>query len=325
MMGISAAMPYIANTDWNWFQSFAQREPAGEPIHEVNFWQPISQKPMAGIASGSPLFFRLKKPRYSIAGYGFFSHFVVLKMEEAWDWFGEANGHPDMEAFFKVIGGYRKKDLLGDPAGLKAPLGCSVLRDCVFWPEERWVPWGREMGFAPNVVQGKYERDTKRASQLLGEVQFDSMVVPEDLEPGCFKLVDVDTRELVLAKRRERKGQGAFRSRLLEPYERRCAITGEHTELVLDAAHIQPYLGPASNHIQNGMLLTKEFHALFDEGYVTVTPDYMVRVSGRLREEWQNGHRYYPFDGQKLLVLPEHSARPSQEALAWHGEQVFLE
>ena len=58
---------------------------------------------------------------------------------------------------------------------------------------------------------------------------------------------------------------------------------------VLDAAHVQPYLGPRSNHIQNGLLLTKEFHALLDQGLVTVTPDYVVRVSTRIREHWDRG------------------------------------
>ena len=86
----------------------------------------------------------------------------------------------------------------------------------------------------------------------------------------------------------------------------------------------QAVRSPASNHVQNGLLLTKEFHALFDAGYVSVTPDYEVRVSARLREDWENGHRYYPFDRQKLLSLLGEEARPSPEALEWHRERVFL-
>ena len=102
-------------------------------------------------------------------------------------------------------------------------------------------------------------------------------------------------------------------------------MTGEHTEIVLDAAHIQPYLGPRSNHPQNGLLLTKEFHALFDAGYVTVTPEYEVRVSSRLYSEWGNGHRYRPFDGRPLTVLPSvEIERASPEALEWHLERRFL-
>jgi putative restriction endonuclease len=105
----------------------------------------------------------------------------------------------------------------------------------------------------------------------------------------------------------------------------RCAITGEHTQIVLDGAHIQPYLGPRSNHPQNGVLLTKEFHALFDAGYVTITPDLKVRVSERLRTDWKNGHRYYPFDGKPLVAVPSEAAlQPSRDALAWHGRHTFL-
>jgi len=174
-------------------------------------------------------------------------------------------------------------------------------------------------------VRGKAERDEIRASRLLAEIQHDTMETPGDLDSDSFVPVEIDSRELVLASQLRRVGQGAFRSRLLGTYGRRCAITGEHTEVVLDAAHIQPYLGPSSNHVQNGMLLTKEFHALFDSGYVTVTPDYEVGVSARLREDWKNGHLYYPFDRWELLVPPEESSRPSPGALEWNGERVFLD
>lgn len=100
-------------------------------------------------------------------------------------------------------------------------------------------------------------------------------------------------------------------------------LTGEHTGPVLDAAHIQPYLGPLSNHVQNGLLLTKEFHALLDQGYVGITPDYEVRISERLREDWHNGHRYYPFDGQRLRLPTDEKQRPSRDALAWHYDRLF--
>jgi putative restriction endonuclease len=121
-----------------------------------------------------------------------------------------------------------------------------------------------------------------------------------------------------------REGQGAFRARLLDAYGRSSAITGEHTEPVLDAAHIQRYLGPRSNHVQNGLLLTKEFHTLFDLGYVTVTPEYVIRVSPSLGNDWHNGKRYYPYDGKRLVAVPgAASLRPSGAALAWHGERVF--
>jgi predicted restriction endonuclease len=175
-----------------------------------------------------------------------------------------------------------------------------------------------------DTQQGKTETDPARASRLLAELDYDAVVAPEEFAPS-FELVDADERQLVLAKSVCREGQGAFRTRLLSAYDGRCAITGEHTVPVLDAAHVQPYLGPRSNHLQNGLLLTKEFHALLDEGLVTVTPDYVVRVSSRIRERWKNGRRYYPFDGRPLESLPVSPRdRPSPEALDWHNRRVFV-
>lgn len=133
-----------------------------------------------------------------------------------------------------------------------------------------------------------------------------------------------DERRRRLADVVAREGQGTFRLRLLDAYGRQCAITGKHTVPVPDAAHIQPYLGARSNHIQNGIVLTKELHTLFDGGYVGITPDYVVRVSDQLRADYHNGRRYYPYDGQRLVHLPaDPRGRPSRDALAWHFENVF--
>jgi putative restriction endonuclease len=311
--------PFIANTDKAWFDFLAGRA-SGGVVDEVNFWSPQSTQPLRGFEPGEIVFFRLKRPHSAIAGYGFFAVFRVLGLDLAWDLFGWKNGDPDKVHFLRRIGDYRGIDLLS-PAAERAPLGCTVLRTAVFWPEERWIPWGAEMGWARNVVRGSTERDPKRIEDLLFAVGADA---PQELEASPFELAEIDERLRVVAETVVREGQGAFRARLLDAYDGRCAVTGEHTELVLDAAHIQPYLGPRSNHVQNGLLLTKEFHALFDGGYVTVTPDYVVRVSSALKREWSNGRRYYPFDGKRLTAVPrEPRLRPSQEALAWHGSNVF--
>ena len=274
--------------------------------------------------TGEPVFLRLKRPHNVVAGYGFFAHFSTLSLEEAWDFFGWKNGDPVFSRFLERIGKYRDLSLF-DPQQPRAPLGCTILRDLVFWPRERWMAWGEEQGWARNIVRGKAETDPPRASRLLGEIVYDHMQPPEELA-ARFELVDTDERRVVEMRSVEREGQGSFRARLLDAYGRRCAITGERTEPVLDAAHIQPYLGPASNHVQNGLLLTKEFHTLFDRGYVTITPeDRLVRVSPRLHRDFHNGKRYYEYDGRPLAQLPEdHSSLPSDDSLAWHGAKLFL-
>ena len=197
------------------------------------------------------------------------------------------------------------------------------------WPQRTFAIrrksplFGYLRGWQDNVVQGKTEMDPARVALLLQQIQQDAVECPADLAPA-FQPLQLDARNFALQQVVLREGQGAFRLRLLDAYGR-CAISGERTEPVLDAARIQPYLGAASNHVQNGLLLTKEFHALFDKGYVTVTPDYEVRVSRALREDWRNGKRYSDFDRQKLRVVPQiENLKPGRDALAGHQETLFL-
>lgn len=314
--------PFIAVTDKGWFDFLAAGSVGGR-VDEVNFWSPRAQRPMKQMRLGEPVFFRLKAPHNAIAGYGFFAHFGLLELDLAWETFGAKNGAATRARLAQLLS-RDAADLARDPRLARLPLACTILRDASFWPRERWIAWGEAQGWSTNIVQGRTEDDPARASRLLGELAYDSVAAPADLAPQ-FELVDVDEREFESTTSAKREGQGAFRARLLDAYGRRCAITGEHTEPVLDAAHVQPYLGPRSNHVQNGLLLTKEFHTLFDKGLVTVTPDYRVRVSRALRERWNNGKRYYAYDGQALSTLPREAAsHPSREALLWHNERRFI-
>lgn len=144
---------FVAITDHAWFEYLTSRSIRGR-LDEVNFWQPKALRPMKQMSPGEPVFFRLKKPAYAIVGYGFFAHFQVLDLDLAWQTFGEKNGDPSREAFFTRIGKYRGVDLLR-PDSRREPIGCTILRDAVFWAPERWIPWGDERGWPANVVQGR--------------------------------------------------------------------------------------------------------------------------------------------------------------------------
>jgi putative restriction endonuclease len=100
-------------------------------------------------------------------------------------------------------------------------------------------------------------------------------------------------------------------------------VTGERSIPVLDAAHIQPYRGPASNHVQNGLLLRADLHRLYDAGYLTVTPDLRVDVSRRLREDFENGKAYYVLAGERIAVPDAPALQPSRLALDWHASHDF--
>jgi putative restriction endonuclease len=122
-----------------------------------------------------------------------------------------------------------------------------------------------------------------------------------------------------------RLGQGAFRVVVTDAYRRRCAITGESTLPVLEAAHIRPFARSGVNEVSNGMLLRSDFHKLFDAGLVTVTPELRVEVSAQIKEQWFNGKPYYRLHGKTLSNVPQDPAnRPSETFLSWHNDNCYV-
>lgn len=125
-------------------------------------------------------------------------------------------------------------------------------------------------------------------------------------------------------KIKPRLGQGGFRVMVMDEYARRCAITGEKTLQVLEAAHIKPYAENGPHQVSNGILMRSDLHTLFDNGYMTLTKEFHVEVSRRIREEFSNGREYYALHGQRLVSLPQHVAnRPDPAFLGWHQSHCY--
>lgn len=120
-----------------------------------------------------------------------------------------------------------------------------------------------------------------------------------------------DARDRTLRAVVARRGQAAFRKKLIEVFHGRCAISRCDVLPVLEAAHITPYLGPATNHISNGLLLRADLHTLWDLGLIAIDPDELtVWINPTVSDV-----TYRSFNGLKITMpLPEH-LRPSIEAL----------
>lgn len=147
-----------------------------------------------------------------------------------------------------------------------------------------------------------YQEYLPLAEALVEEDTFD----PSSPTDGALKT-------LAMVKRRQ--GQSAFRSKLIKAYGGACAISGESTESVLQAAHIKPYDGDSTNHVQNGILLRADLHTLFDLKLIVVDPlDWTVRVSDQIR-----GTSYYEYDGKPFRLPVVVNQRPSPAALLQHA------
>lgn len=141
-------------------------------------------------------------------------------------------------------------------------------------------------------------------------------MVAEDFDPDAYDSErDVRLRALAV-----RHGQGLFRAQVLMAYDRRCAISGSSAVPALDAAHIHPYGGRATNNITNGLLLRTDIHKLFDLGLIAVDTRSMTQILSPVLQ----GTEYEEFHGRPLL-LPRHpSLQPSTKSLDQHRDEARL-
>src|SRR5271155_4446597 len=98
---------FIAITDNNWFTLHASRS----NVDEVNFWRPSPTATFKVLQPGELMLFKLHAPLNFIAGGGFFTRFLHLPINLAWDAFREANGVTSLEEMRSRIAHYRHVDL----------------------------------------------------------------------------------------------------------------------------------------------------------------------------------------------------------------------
>jgi putative restriction endonuclease len=299
---------FVGITDGSWYRQLSEAGP-----DEVNFWKPGAGGSFGTLAPGELFLFKLHAPNNYIVGGGHFVKFSRLPMSLAWLAFGEKNGVRSRSEFLSRIHFYRRSTVEPDPE-----IGCIVLAEPFWFPQDQWI--AAPSDWPKSTVQGKtYDALEGRGYELWAQVQerlgrsTSLLRVAEDSPRYGQALVDV------------RLGQGAFRVLVTDAYERRCAITGEKTLPVLEAAHIKPYAAEGPHRVENGLLLRADMHILFDKGLLTVTPDYEIQVSSQIQEQYTNGKLYYSYHGQELRTLPAHGAeRPSGEFLEWHNGAVFV-
>ncbi len=232
---------------------------------EVNFWQPSGRAPFANAPVGMPFLFKLKYPVNAIVGGGFFVTFSRLNPRMVWDMFGERNGCKSFVEMISRIGGSRRPDRQNDE------IGCTVLVNLFFLSPENWIP--EPDGFSRNIVVGKgYDSESgdgqalwnrvvaaMARQDLIGATAPDELILPATgVRQPATPNGGYGTSTMV----KPRLGQGAFKVLVTDAYQRRCAITGENTLEVLQAAHIYPFAQGGPHEITNGMLLRMDFHSL---------------------------------------------------------------
>ncbi len=326
---------YVGVTDYRWFRFLRELSLQPPPsissqtfpgLDEVNFWQPSPAAQFRAISQGDLFLFKLHRQPAGgedlIAGGGVFYRYLELPISLAWETFGEENGRRSFAELRQAILQYRSLNPTARTENFK--IGCIVLTQPFFLDQADWFP---VPAWQSSIVRGKtYSLDSQDGKYLWQKVMdvWQRENVSDLLSEGR-RVIEERERYGLETTIKPRLGQGTFRVAVTEAYRRSCAVTGEHSLPALEAAHIKPYGDSGPHAVSNGLLLRSDLHRLFDRGYITVTTDFRIEVSPRLKEEYKNGRSYYPFHGHLLDHLPPVPAdHPSRDYLLWHNENVFL-
>jgi putative restriction endonuclease len=305
---------YVAVTDGEWHRFLAARP----GLAEVNFWRPGGSRGFRALSPGEPFFFKTHHPHNRVVGGGFFSRFVALRLSEAWEVFGEANGAASEDEMRARVGHYRRERI---GPGEDPFIGCVLIREARFFGPDATV--GPPPDFAPSIMQGKrYDLAEQQAAPYFGELiqRILGVAIEIDLSQP-WHLSEPMFGDPRLAP--YRLGQQAFQAVVLDAYGRRCAISGTTIRPVLQAAHIRPVTAGGEHRIDNGLLLRSDVHTMFDRGYLGVDAHYRLRVSPRLRDEFGNGEQFYARAGEVIALPGRQADRPQREFLEWHLDEVF--
>ena len=87
-----------------------------------------------------------------------------------------------------------------------------------------------------------------------------------------------------------RKNQYVFRKAILSSYDTTCCISGIRNEKLLIASHIVPWSFDTENRLNpaNGLCLSALHDRAYDQGLITVLPDYSIRVSADFAPQKNN-------------------------------------
>ena len=151
------------------------------------------------------------------------------------------------------------------------------------------------------------------------------------LDPALLEELPPSEELLILEEGKSRSAtvqvrvnQARFRRAVLSSYNATCCISGLQHEKLVIASHIVPWSEDTQNRLdpQNGLCLSALHDRAYDQGLITVMPDFTVRVSPQVKAS--KGDSFITdsllrFDRQRIH-FPERFG-PSPAFLTWHARR----
>ena len=125
----------------------------------------------------------------------------------------------------------------------------------------------------------------------------------------------------------QRRRNPAWRSAVLQAWDRQCAFCGYDGQLAgasagIDAAHVRWFTFDGPDDLDNGLALCALHHKLFDLGVLGLDLKLKVLVSAVFTARTSAGRAVYELHGRLLTPRPG-TITPSAEHITWHTREVF--
>ena len=188
--------------------------------------------------------------------------------------------------------------------------------------ERNWVEAARPVGY-DQLKEVSQTTETFNAIRPL-----DPSKMPAFLELVSGRLTGL-TPDLVLGNSavilgghtvgvsRRRIGQRKFRFSMMERFGENCAFSGPQPPQVLEAAHLYSFSERPTHEHDGGLLLRRDFHALFDAKLLAIHPKkWTIEVAPRISQ--------FPTYArlQDLEIHVPEARRPSRDLVSRHYEDA---
>ena len=153
--------------------------------------------------------------------------------------------------------------------------------------------------------------------------KFKQKTLEEEITSEPEPLLEGLTRE---AQVQVRVNQSFFRTMIMASYNYTCCITGIKQSELLIAGHIKPWGIDPKNRLnpQNGISINALHDKAFENGLITITPDYIIKISNELKKQEKDKaiQKYFIiYDGKKIIEPSKFL--PGREFLEWHLKVIF--
>jgi putative restriction endonuclease len=168
---------------------------------------------------------------------------------------------------------------------------------------------------------GNWENLAFESEQLIAK--FSNKPIEEVSEIEVEDIREGVERETVV---KQRVNQSFFRSTVLSSYYFKCCITGLSIPDFLVASHIIPWSKNTEHRLnpRNGICLNSIHDKAFDRGFITITPEFNIKVSivfGDFEKEKAVQEFFTKYENQKIN-LPD-KFLPTKEFLDYHYQNIF--